>query len=569
LLLAALAAAPAAGLPPPEPHTIRLPLDGGVVALTDEHQIFLEVVPKRGEGLRALAQRLCGATGAAERIATANGGARDLVTGMRYRVPYEALTPEWQLKLVQALFAADGGEADGWHHKVRGVGALQRESLWHVSLWFTGDGENFRAIREYNDLKDYDLPGGTAVTIPAELLRPAFRAALPVPETPFHLDYGRDKDGEYAVYRLRPHEALYSSVVVRFTGRVYAADVNSLAAEIAQRNGIRDVTDIPVGYRVKIPFELLQPEFLPEGHPLRKQYEADLRASSRFSNQVRARGLEGITVILDAGHGGLDSGAAMGGIWESLYVYDIVVRAKKLLETRTAARVQLTTRDGGDYRVPDADVLPYSRGHAVLTDPPYPIEDAKVGVNLRWYLANSVYRRAVQESDPQKVVFLSVHADSLHPSLRGAMAYIPAASMRNESFAKAGAVYELRREVQENPRVTFPWDERVKSEGLSRELAKQVIAAFHAAELPIHPFKPVRDRILRDGGEWVPAVLRFNSVPAKVLLEVCNLANADDRRLVQTRAYRQKVAESIVQGVLAYYGQTGELPPSQVAAASK
>ena len=75
-------------------------------------------------------------------------------------------------------------------------------------------------------------------------------------------------------------------------------------------------------------------------------------------------------------------------------------------------------------------MLPFSRGHAVLTTPPYPIEDARVGVNLRWYLANSVYRRAVQAgNDPQKVVFLSIHADSLHPSLRGAMAYIPAAEL--------------------------------------------------------------------------------------------------------------------------------------------
>ena len=46
--------------------------------------------------------------------------------------------------------------------------------------------------------------------IPSELLRPAFRAALPVPEKPYLLQYGSDKDGEFAVYRLRPHEALYS-----------------------------------------------------------------------------------------------------------------------------------------------------------------------------------------------------------------------------------------------------------------------------------------------------------------------------------------------------------------------
>ncbi|HSN88973.1 MAG TPA: N-acetylmuramoyl-L-alanine amidase, partial [Thermoanaerobaculia bacterium] len=456
-------------------------------------------------------------------------------------------------------------------HEARGVGPMQRESLWQLSLGFTGTGENFRAIREYNELLDDDVTRGTAVVIPSELLRPAFKAVLPVPEKPYQLDYGKDAHGEYAIYRLRPGEALYSSVVVRFTGRVYASDVNAFASELARFNGIPDVTDIRIGHRIKIPLDQLLPEYLPEGHPKRLEYEASVRASAQFSNQVKARGLEGITVILDAGHGGHDSGATMGGVWESTYVYDVAMRAKRLLETHTAAQVVVTTRDGKEWRVPDSDVLPFSRGHSVLTNPPYPIQDARVGVNLRWYLANSIYRRAVsREGDPQKVIFLSIHADSLHPSLRGAMAYIPAAELRGGTFAKAGAVYTARKEVQESPSVSFAQKQLVESEGLSRELAKQIIAAFSGTGLPVHPFKPVRDKIIRDkNSTWVPAVLRYNSVPAKILLEICNLANEQDRKLVQTRAYRQKVSEAIVQGILAYYGQEVDVPGLQTAKAAK
>src|SRR5262249_47455189 len=160
--------------------------------------------------------------------------------------------------------------------------------------------------------------------------------------------------------------------------------------------------------------------------------------------------------------------AVQNGIWESLYVYDIALRAKRLLESRTNARVVATTKDGASYRIPDVDRLPASRGHSVLTSPPYPIDDPAVGVNLRWYLANSLYRKAVEQDGgaPEQVIFLSIHADSLHPSLRGAMAYIPAARMRDESYGKTGAVYAARREFQESPRVSFPWEERVKSEGL-------------------------------------------------------------------------------------------------------
>lgn len=561
LLLAALSSTAAHAITPPS-RAVRVQIEKGVVAtLSEPEGIFLEAVPQGGEGMHAFARRLCGDGKFVPQVAEVNGGSTVLLAGMRYRIPMEILSRDWQLKVVRTLFPEDKGEADGWRHKVRGVGALERESLWQLSKWFTGTGENFRAIREYNELMDDDVSRGTAVTIPSELLLPAFRAVLPVPEKPYLLEYGVDKGGEYAIYRLRPGEALYSSVVVRFTGRVFAADVNALAADIAKRSDIPDVTDIKIGYRVKIPFDVLQPEYLPEGHPKRKEYEESLRASAQFSNQVKARGLAGITVILDPGHGGHDSGATLAGVWESLHVYDISLRVKKLLETHTAARVHVTVKDGSEFRIPEVDSLPFSRGHSVLTTPPYPIENAKIGVNLRWYLANSVYRKALAtEQDPQKVVFLSIHADSLHPSIRGAMAYIPAADMRGDRYGMNGSIYTSRKEVQESQFVTFPRESRIKSEGLSRELAKQVIAAFQEGKLPVHPFKPVRDKIIRNDSAWVPAVLRYNSVPAKILLEVCNLANDEDRKLIQTRAYRQKVAEAVVRGLLAYYGQDGEVP---------
>jgi N-acetylmuramoyl-L-alanine amidase len=568
ILISDPASAPAAFDPIiPTSRSLKVSLgDGLAAALTEKDGIFLEAVPRKGEGLFAFTRRLCGDERLSPQVLEANGVSGVLQAGMRYRIPFDMLSNEWHLKLVQALFPGDKGQADGWRHEARGVSALERESLWQLSLWFTGTGENFRAIREYNELLDDDVSRGTAVVIPSELLRPAFKAVLPVPEKPYHLDYGKDDKGEYAIYRLRPGEALYSSVVVRFTGRVHGPDVNQLAAEIAQRSGVVDVTDIPIGFRVKIPFDVLQPEFLPEGNPRRMEYEADLRASAQFSNQVKTRGLAGITVIVDAGHGGADSGATMGGVWESLYVYDIAMRVKRVLETRTAATVVVTTRDGEQFQVREADVLPFSRGHRVLTTPPYAIEDARVGTNLRWYLANSLYRKTTSKSkDSQKVVFLSIHADSLHPSLRGAMAYIPAAEKLDGRYGKSGSVYTSRKEVQESPLVSFPREQRVESEGLSRELAKEIIAAFHAGGLQVHPFKPVRDRIIRNKSEWVPAVLRYNAIPAKMLLEVCNLANDEDRRLVQTRAYRQKVSEAIVQGLLAYYGEDAEGPSTKTA----
>jgi N-acetylmuramoyl-L-alanine amidase len=592
LALAAIAA-PAAAAPR------RVRLEPGLTAvLSETGSLYLEAAPLSGEGVSAFARRLCGEdTAAARAILDANRGVRRLEAGRTYRVPYEVAAGELRLRAARALFPDDRAEYEGWRHRTR----TDRggESLWQIAMWFTGKGENFKTLREINGLRDNEPPAGAELLVPAELLRRELRASFPAaappgpaaapqavpptqqaaaapvpidhpaagPET-YDLEYAEDAEGEHAIYPLRPGEALYSSVVVRFTGRLHAEDVSALAQTIAQRSGISDVTDIPIGYRVRIPLDLLLPEYLPAGHPRRKEYEAGLIASAAFQNRVRAVDLEGITVILDSGHGGRDVGATLDGVWESLYVYDVMLRVRQLLDSYSAAKVAPLIRDGKQFKIEDRDVLAFSRGHAVLTTPPYAIADSKVGVNLRWQLANSVHRRVVKGGgDPAKVVFISLHADSLHPSLRGAMAYLPEASLSGAAPANRGGEYASRKETRE-PRYQPSRRELQRSEGLSRDLANHLIAAFRDQGLAVHPFKPVREKVIRNRRQWVPAVLRYNAVPAKILLEICNLANHEDRKLLQTRSYRQKVAEAIVQGILGYYS-----PPAnggvQVAKAKK
>ena len=553
-----------------EPATLRVHLrDGSVAVLTESQDLFLEASPRRGEGLLSFSRRFCSNEDAASMVAAENGGSQKLLAGIRYRIPFAALDSTYQVQIVVGLFEDDRAVAEGWQHRVHSANGHSRESLWNVAEWFTGQGDNYRAIRESNQLDDDDLTPGQMILVPAHLLRPSLRAALP-PSSPYHLGYAADQKGEFAIYRLKPGEALYSSVLVRFTGRVFAEDVNALAQEVAKRSGIRDVTDIPIGYEVKVPFSLLLPEYLPAGHPERQEYEQGLMASAQFSNAVTASRLAGVTVVLDAGHGGKDVGASVSGVWESLYVYDIMVRAMKLLEGSTAATVIATTQDGRAHTASQRDQLPYSKGHRVLTTPNYQIEDSRVGVHLRWYLSNSIYRQAVENGgDPDKVVFVSIHADSLHSSLRGAMVYIPGAKYRSGTYGKSGAVYASRREVKERPQVTYSSRERVKSEGLSRELASNILGAFHDRGLAVHPDKPVREKVIRQRRAWVPAVLRYNAIPAEVLLEVCNLANSQDRKLIQTAEFRQQVAEAVVSGILSYYGQAKGDDGQRVAVAGR
>jgi len=138
------------------------------------------------------------------------------------------------------------------------------------------------------------------------------------------------------------------------------------------------------------------------------------------------------------------------------------------------------------------------------------------------------------------------------------MVYVPSANLTGGRSSRGGEIYTARAEVREQPAVEFTLRQRQQSEGLSREMANRTIAAFRRLSLPVHPYKPVRERIIRHRGEFVPAVLRYNSIPAKMLVEVCNLANEEDRRLIQTRAFRQQVAEAVVMGIVSYYGEDEE-----------
>ena len=161
-----------------------------------------------------------------------------------------------------------------------------------------------------------------------------------------------------------------------------------------------------------------------------------------------------------------------------------------------------------------------------------------------------------------KVVFLSIHADSLHPSLRGAMAYIPAERYVTGSYSKSDQVYLARAEVREHPVVRHSEEESLEAEGLSRDLAAAMIDSFDEARLGSHPFNPIRDSVMRDGREWVPAIIRYNMVPTRLLLEICNLGNSEDRALIRTKKYRQQVAEAMYHGLVNFYADREDAPAS-------
>ncbi len=528
----------------------------------------LLVAPRRGDGWISLAQYFCGSSGAAAGIRAANPKLSQPMRDRRVRVPVEILKDDLRLEAVRRLFPVDRRITDGWEHWVLDPFDQGEESWEWLAELFTGSATNARVLREANPgLPEEDLERGRPLVIPTALLAPAFRdvpAPAPTP-TPsiagwreqvpatdgVPLSYGEDELGPFAQYRLQRGEALYSAVVVRFTGQLIAKEVNATALEIAERSGIDDVTSIPVGYPVRIPLDLLVPKYLPPDHPRRQAWEAERRELAGFLEVIQATDLSGVQVVIDAGHGGVDSGASVAGLWEATYVFDIACRIRRNLEEHTQATVWMTRTDGGlGFRVPDQDKLTQDRDQYLLTHPQYHLQDAVLGVHLRWYLTNDIILNRIGKKVPRsKTVFLSVHADSLHPSVRGAMIYVPSRVLRPNSYTVRRQDIKAYSEYRAHPTVRLGPDFKAKVEASSRHMAGEIVASLERNGIAVHDDDPVRGQILRGRRSWVPAVLRYTAAQNALLLETCNLANPDDRKLLVNQRWREEFARAVVEGM--------------------
>ncbi|RLE17296.1 MAG: hypothetical protein DRJ65_22995 [Acidobacteria bacterium] len=567
----------------PQSLEVDLPHQGMIRWVRGDTPVLL-VEARRGDGWITLASRYTGVSSTARAINQANPRIRHPMTDRKVRIPLELLRADLREQAVKRLFPIDRRVEDGLEHWVLDPFGDHGESWSWLASVFAKPGTNPSALKEANpQISGPEPKRARSILIPDRNLLAVFRAwpAVVLPSTPTPaptvspspahvptplpmvaplgsattvngaLTFGIDDQGEFALYRLRRGEALYSAVVVRFTGQLLAAQVNATAVEIARRSGIKDVTDIPVGFRVKVPIDMILPEFLPAQHPRRLEWEREKKELAGFLEVVRATDLSGVHIILDAGHGGRDTGAVVGGVWESTYAYDILCRVKENLSRHTRATVWTTIKDRSrEYTIPDRDQLRQDRDQFLLTQPANTLQESVPGVHLRWYLANDIILDRIPKGIPRsKVVFVSIHADSLHSSVRGSMIYVPSRYLRRASYQAKSRGLNKHQEYREHPRVQFSSTFNAKAEASSRHLAGAIIESLKRNDIPVHSNKPIRDRVRRGRDTFVPAVLRYSLAQNAILVECSNMANAEDRANLTNQEWREAFSLALVEGI--------------------
>ena len=135
------------------------------------------------------------------------------------------------------------------------------------------------------------------------------------------------------------------------------------------------------------------------------------------------------------------------------------------------------------------------------------------------------------------------------------MIYVPGRAYRTSKFSRASGYYATRAEVKAVPTARFTSEELIRSEGLSRQLASQLLASFADHDLAVHTNIPVRDHVVRKGRSWVPAVIKYAEVPTSILLEVCNINNKQDAKNLRDPRFRERVAKAYVNALRNYYGE--------------
>jgi N-acetylmuramoyl-L-alanine amidase len=224
---------------------------------------------------------------------------------------------------------------------------------------------------------------------------------------------------------------------------------------------------------------------------------------------IRALGLKIGKIVVDAGHGGHDTGTiGPNGLQEKDLVLDVALKLGKLLENKLGAEV-VYTRD----------------------------DDTFIPLETRTAIANK------EQAD----LFISIHANSSDdPTARGVETYYLNFTSRADALevaARENAVSEQSIHELQDLVKKIALKEKI---GESREFASDVQRSLYSGLSAKSP--SLRNR----GVKKAPFVVLIGANMPSILAEISFVSNPDDAKKLKTNDYRQRIADSLYKGVFKY-----------------
>jgi N-acetylmuramoyl-L-alanine amidase len=241
------------------------------------------------------------------------------------------------------------------------------------------------------------------------------------------------------------------------------------------------------------------------------------------STLTRALGLKIGRIVIDAGHGGHDTGTiGPTGLMEKDLCLDVALRLGKIIE----------------QKLPGADVV-YTRS-----------DDTFVPLEERTNIANQA------KAD----LFLSIHANSsrdhaargietYYLNLKGSAEAMEVAARENASSQEG--VHELQDMVMKIAKTEKIDESKELAEDVQDSLAKRIQKTS----------KPVKNRGVRKA----PFVVLIGADMPSILTEISFLSNPADEQLLKKPENRQRVAEGLYQGVASYLESMNSVTMNQPA----
>ena len=554
-------------------------------------RLVVKLKPLVGEGGYSLARRVLLSNFRSLKTIRKYSKTRRLYRNRFITFPLKVINGSIRSSALKAVFFKDKAGIGYWKHRV----TFAWETTSMIAGLFTKEGIKAGHLVRYNKMRNKGniLKKGDVIKIPWKWVSPEL-SLRPVSLKP-PLKLKQDKSGKfYAHYQMKHGETIYSSVVIRFTGRLLNDEVNQVANKLLKLNNISDAKLIQSRQKIRIPLEWLSEEYLGSqtndvssrktsvkktnkkktkkiksskavaSKKKLKRGKSTQKAVAQKTKSKRKNNVHKIHVILDSGHGGRDPGATAGSrknkdlIYEDEVVYDISKRMSKLFK-KQGIIVHPTLSDPNQKQPIRYLSHSHDRDERLLVTPNYLTRNARIGVNMRVYLVNHIFKNLRKKKVPsENILFISLHGDALHSSLSGAMVYFPDSRLRRGRFNMSSKIYRKRKEYSTN--LTYKPRDNKYSEKLSKSFGKNIINEFRELGLRTHRVSSaVRGYLYRKGKKTLPAVLRYSMVPTSVLVEIANLNNRLDRRDLLKSKIRQKIAKAITNSVTTHFDRPSGL----------